>query len=375
MKLHAVGVDGKDSGMMVSRAVGVSALLAVALAASAAYADSPERGIGRPAGGGAGLLRMLVPQGAGEQPEAQAQPSQVDDKTINVSQPDADVAAEAPEEAKPVRKQRRKARKADDKPARAEASSRKRPAATANARPAKAEKRLGDAEWWEKKGNPVVFAFRDCIAADAAEKVAKNASDLRALVAGSMQGRCREDFDNMSDVLTARLGKQRFAEIAVELTNSTFVPAVRQAVAEAKGSLPAPAAAPGVAPQAAPVVEAAAQPAPAQASAADGEDAVMKRAKDQMFDCYRASADHQARASHDPLDQATDNVLIECGPLTNAFFDRLFELYPLSPQARAERIRSAIDGSYRPAIAQRIQTRRSGLAGQTGYSQSSVGAQ
>ncbi len=222
--------------------------------------------------------------------------------------------------------------------------------------------RVSEAKWWRDTGNPKVFAFRDCISAYArtrAQKIPK--LNLRSVVSRAIKTDCKRSFSRMSKVLAARFGGKKSRRMAKELTGSTFVPAVREAVltvreeqklAAAAANPPAPAAVEPV-PQAAEQTTASLGPVPAPPQPISVE-AELELAKEEMFSCYRDATDRTAPQSNQPVDVIVDNVLLECSGNTRAFFKRLFAVYPHSPSAQAERMRSAISNNYRPAIEKRV---------------------
>ena len=139
------------------------------------------------------------------------------------------------------------------------------------------------------------------------------------------------------------------------------MPAVRKAVLKVREEqkLAAAASTPAV-PAVAPAAQAAEQttasltpPAPAQPDPISVE-AELELAKEEMFSCYRDAADRTAPQTNQPVDAVVDNVLLECSGNTRAFFKRLFAVYPHSPSAQAERMRTAISDNYRPAIEKRV---------------------
>lgn len=227
--------------------------------------------------------------------------------------------------------------------------------------------RVSEAKWWRDTGNPKVFAFRDCISAYArtrAQKIPK--LNLRSVVSRAIKTDCKRSFSSMSKVLAARFGGKKSRRMAKELTGSTFVPAVREAVlkvrdeqklAAAAANPPAPAAAEPVA-QAAQQTTASLGPVPAPPQPISVE-AELELAKEEMFSCYRDATDRTAPQSNQPVDVIVDNVLLECSGNTRAFFKRLFAVYPHSPSAQAERMRAAISNNYRPAIEKRVAAIRS----------------
>ena len=224
--------------------------------------------------------------------------------------------------------------------------------------------KMSEGTWWKKVGNDKVFAFSDCISIYAGAQARSTPKlNLQSVVALGIEGECSSQFQHMSETLKDRFGAKRAATIAKELTGSTFVPAVREAVLAVRKQQKAATsvtaqttpAVPMLQPDPAPQV---ATPVAVPEQAGQGE-AELERAKQAMFACYRATADRVApqRASQ-PADQVVDVVLIECSQLTRAFFARLFKLHPQPKAQQTDRMREAIAGSYRPAITKRIEAIR-----------------
>ena len=305
------------------------------------------------------------PTGANEVPARQTVKS-VGGRTINITQP----TAEGGVQPAPVQQQvqqpvvqpgprQLQAAQPTLKPV-------KRKKRTSSRKRRKKKSRVSEAKWWRDTGNPKVFAFRDCISAYArsrAQKVLK--LNLQSVVSRSIKTECNKSFSSMSEVLAARFGTKKSRRTAKELTGSTFVPAVREAVLKVREEQKLAAAAttplqPAVAPvnQAAGQATAALAPVQPQPNPISVE-AELELAKEEMFSCYRDAADRTAPQSNQPVDAVVDNVLLECSGNTRAFFERLFAVYPHSPSAQAERMRTAISDNYRPAIEKRVTAIRS----------------
>jgi len=245
----------------------------------------------------------------------------------------------------------------------------KRKKRTSTRKRRKKKSRVSEARWWSKTGNPKVFAFRDCISAYArsqAQKIPK--LNLQSVVSKSIKSECDKSFSSMSKVLAARFGGKKSRKVAKELTGSTFVPAVREAVLKVREEQKLAAASTPPEPAAAVVGQTTAgqttataslAPVPAPQPAPIGVEAQLELAKEEMFSCYRDAADRVAPQSNQPVDAVVDNVLLECSDNTRAFFERLFAVYPHSPSAQAERMRTAISDNYRPAIEKRVSAIRS----------------
>ncbi len=304
------------------------------------------------------------PTGANEVPARQTVRS-VGGRTINITQPTIAGGAQpapAPQQVQqPVVQpgpQQLQAAQPAIKPV-------KRKKRTSSRKRRKKTSRVSEAKWWRKTGNPKVFAFRDCISAYArsqAQKIPK--LNLQSVVSKSIKTECSKSFSSMSEVLAARFGTKKSRKTAKELTGSTFVPAVREAVLKVREEQQLAAAATPLQPEAVPVNQAAEQTtaalAPVQSQPSPiSVEAELELAKEEMFSCYRDAADRTAPQSNQPVDAVVDNVLLECSGNTRAFFERLFAVYPHSPSAQAERMRTAISDNYRPAIEKRVTAIRS----------------
>ncbi len=83
-----------------------------------------------------------------------------------------------------------------------------------------------EARWWEKTGNPAVFAFRDCLNGDvtSALVVLQDLSEHDRIIR-AMDGNCSDEFDHMAKTLSARFGEKGFRRLSLELIQTTFLPA------------------------------------------------------------------------------------------------------------------------------------------------------
>lgn len=307
------------------------------------------------------------PTGANEVPARQTVRS-VGGRTINITQPTVEGGVQpvvVPQQVQPPAVQSGPRQLQAAQPALKPVKRKKR---TSTRKRRKKRSRVSEARWWRKTGNPKVFAFRDCISAYArsqAQKIPK--LNLQSVVSKSIKSECDKSFSSMSKVLATRFGGKRSRRVAKELTGSTFVPAVREAVLKVREEQKLAAASTPPEPAAAPVTQAAGQataslaPAPVLAPqpAPIGVEAQLELAKEEMFSCYRDAADRVAPQTNQPVDAVVDNVLLECSGNTRAFFERLFAVYPHSPSAQAERMRTAISDNYRPAIEKRVSAIRS----------------
>ena len=290
------------------------------------------------------------PTGINEIPAKQTVQS-VGGRTMNIAQPSV------PAGVQPSRTQQRVQQPAPQQVQAAEPT-RSPTKKTATRKRTKKSPGVSEAQWWRDSGNPKVFAFRDCISAYARSQANKTLKlNLQSVVSRSIKRECDKSFSSMSEILAGRFGTEKSRKIAQELTESTFVPAVREAVlavrkqqkqaAAAKQRQPEPAGQPANKLAAAPL------PVPAQPVPISKE-AELELAKQEMFSCYREAADRVAPQRNRPVDAIVDNVLLECSGNTRAFFKRLFAIYPHSPSGQADRMRAAISDNYRPAIAKRV---------------------
>lgn len=328
---------------------------------SVALADTIDRStherVNTPRPQGLPALLGQEPSGANEVPAQQTQ-SVVGGSTLNIKQPVAEIvpemAAPAPEVQPQQVAQPPAVQQAQPQPAPAPVKSVKRTRAGNKA------SGVSEARWWEKDGNPKVFAFRDCISgfartqAQSAPKV-----NLRSVVAKAIKSDCDGSFSDMSRVLSSRFGSEKSREFAKELTESTFVPAVREAVLKVRDEQKIAAAKPSPLPAAAPPVPPASPASVPSASAAtvplpvSGE-VELELAKEEMFSCYRDAADRVGPQPNREIDAVVDEVLLDCSDNTRSFFRQLFAIYPHSPASQADRMRDAISTNYRPAIARRV---------------------
>lgn len=352
-----------------SSAIAVVTIACIA-GASGAWAENIERSseerVNTVKPRGIQVFTGTEPTGANEIPARQTVRS-VGGRTINIAQPTVEGGVQPAQTVQQpaVRSgpQQLQAAQPAVKPAK-----RKKRASTRKRRKKRA--RVSEAKWWRDTGNPKVFAFRDCISTYArarAQKIPK--LNLRSVVARSIKTECKRSFGSMSKVLAARFGGKKSRRMAKELTGSTFVPAVREAVlkvreeqklAAAAANPPVPAAAePFPQPQAGEQTTASLAPAAVAPPQPITVEAELELAKEEMFSCYRDATDRTAPQSTQPVDAVVDNVLLECSGNTRAFFKRLFAVYPHSPSAQAERMRSAISNNYRPAIEKRVTAIRS----------------
>jgi hypothetical protein len=336
----------KMSVMMVAGLVGMASV-------PAAWAESVERSdvtrINTPKPRGLSKLLGNEPTGFNEIP-AQQTPSTVGGRTINITQP---TVPDTVQPAQPVQQQVRQP------PAPRQLQQFEPAPKKAVARKRRKKRRSGikEARWWETEGNPKVFAFSQCISGYARSQAQSTPKlNLQSVVAKAIKSDCDSQFSVMSQALSSRFGARKSRKLAKELTGSTFVPAVRKAVLKvrqeqriaAANSAPQPTAAPATQP-----AIAAAATAPQAPLPVSGE-VELELAKEEMFSCYRDTADRVGPQPNLQIDAVVDQVLLDCSDNTRAFFTRLFEIYPHAPGAQAERMRKAIATNYRPAIAKRI---------------------
>lgn len=307
------------------------------------------------------------PTGANEITARQST-SSVGGRTMNIAQPSVSGDAAKPDQVK-RQSQRATVQSGSQKPQAAKKPVKRKKSATRKRK--KKISRLSEPKWWRKIGNPKVFAFRDCISAYARNQALKTPKlNLRSVVSRSIKRECDKSFTSMSRVLAKRFGGKKSRKIGKELTKSTFVPAVREAVLTVRKEQKLAAAAKSTQPPApSSVAQAskqafAAPPEPVQAKPAPAPtpismEAELELAKEEMFSCYRDAADLIAPQSNQSVEATVDDILLECSGNTRAFFKRLFAIYPHSPTAQAERMRTAISNNYRPAIAKRVTAIRS----------------
>lgn len=299
-------------------------------------------------------------------------PSVVGNTSINITQP------QVPDSVQPQAAQR------DPEPAAPPAAASNpppvveaQPEPRQQTRSRSASSSVSEADWWKDTGNPAVFTFRDCLSRySRAQALEHPKLNLKTVLANAMKGECKQQFDTVSLALAERFGSKRGRKMAEELSGSTFVPAVREAVlnvrqeqkvaaAPAQPAKPAVAAQPPV-PQPQPAsTEAAAAAAPSAGNGSPqpvGPHLELAIAKEEMFTCYRTRTDRAGPQPAKPVDAVVDQVLLECSDHTRAFFKRLFEVYPHPEAQQADKMREAIATNYRPAIASRVEQLRSGNA-------------
>jgi hypothetical protein len=323
------------------------AACAVSVFSAGAWAESIERS-------NYDRIKTVKPRGflalTGEEPsganelQATQSPSQVGDRTYNITQPE--IAVESPpgaEAGTPVQ-QSQPAPETVTKP---KVVKRKR----------RTQRRLSEAQWWKKYGNPKVFAFRECVAGRAEAQARKDGPvDVQAIIAEAVKSRCKETFADLSRAMAKRFGAKKAEKLAGELTGSTFVPAINEAVAAVRKTQPV--AESGDEPQAPQQQQAAQTPPAAAAAPAEAQPITpqvrLALAKEEMFNCYREMSDRVVQRRSQGIDADVDFVLLECSGNTRAFFKHLFEVYPHPPARQSERMRRAVADDYRPAIARRI---------------------
>jgi hypothetical protein len=102
----------------------------------------------------------------------------------------------------------------------------------------------GEATWWQRQGNPVVFNFRDCVASYASREAQHSKDGTWAdLLIRATEGDCRAPFDEMARTLAKRFGEARIEPVMRELIDTTFLPAAKQAAAESAPAATAPSSA------------------------------------------------------------------------------------------------------------------------------------
>jgi hypothetical protein len=304
---------------------------------------------------------------------AQQTPSVVGDTSINITQPQVpdDVQQQT---AQPDAEAVAPAGSANNPPPVVEAQPEQRKQAPSR----KAASSVSEADWWKDTGNPAVFRLRDCLSGySRAQALQQPKLNLKSVLASAIKGECKQQFDSVSIALADRFGSKRGSKMAEELSGSTFVPAVREAVLNVRqeqnvasasrrtqtaatapsSAAPAPVAQPQ--PASTGTVQAAAAPTPG-APQAVGPHLELAIAKEEMFTCYRTRTDQAGPQPARPVDAVVDQVLLECSDHTRAFFKRLFEVYPHPEAQQADKMREAIATNYRPAIASRVEQLRAG---------------
>jgi hypothetical protein len=90
----------------------------------------------------------------------------------------------------------------------------------------------GEATWWQRQGNPVVFNFRDCVASYASREAGQGKEGTWAdLLIRATESDCRAPFDEMARTLAKRFGEAQIEPVMRELIDTTFLPAAKQAAA------------------------------------------------------------------------------------------------------------------------------------------------
>src|SRR5262245_38411874 len=103
----------------------------------------------------------------------------------------------------------------------------------------------GEAAWWQRQGNPVVFNFRDCVASYASREARRSKDGTWAdLLIRATESDCRAPFDEMARTLAKRFGEARIEPVMRELIDTTFLPAAKQAAASSASSSGIPPLAP-----------------------------------------------------------------------------------------------------------------------------------
>ena len=221
-------------------------------------------------------------------------------------------------------------------PAKVRTRKAKRPSQTLR-RSKLASKRKGNGQWWEKTGNPAVFAFRDCSASFAAAQTKQGKQDTPAnYITSSMKTACQLEFAKMAGVLIGGLGEEKSNEILKELAQSTFLPSVKLAV---KQSLPQPA-------------QVAVQP--SIATPLQNKKALITLTKKQMFDCFIERTDRLSAAKSTQANTIASAVIAGCQRQSDMFFDNLFANSKANPQVIAQQKSIALNEVYRQAIVKRV---------------------
>jgi len=204
----------------------------------------------------------------------------------------------------------------------------------------KARRTRGNAQWWERTGNPAVFAFRDCAANYASQQVKQGIKDTPAnVITASMKSSCQLEFAKMAGVLIGGLGEEKSNEVLKELAQTTFLPTVRQALKTAQSAQP---------------VLAAQRPPATSSTQAQNRKALIAIAKKQMFNCFIERSDRLSAARSTKANTIASAVIAGCKPQSDMFFDNLFAASKANPQVIEQQKNIALDEVYRQAIIKRV---------------------
>ena len=209
------------------------------------------------------------------------------------------------------------------------------PAARPVARTAvRKQNNLSNGKWWEKTGNPAVFAFRDCAVkyAEANTRLSPP-SQPSQLIAASIRSDCKAEFSTMAGVLLGGLGEAQANRIIRELATTTFLPAVKKVVTVAQFRLNARRA----------IVH---------------RDQQLASAKAQMFACFTTKADRLSVARTTSARVIAEAVIAGCRPQADAFFNLLFANVRERPAELQRKKNAALNETYREAIIRRVLLRR-----------------
>lgn len=204
------------------------------------------------------------------------------------------------------------------------------------------KKKIKEAKWWTDVANPVVFAFRDCSATYARAELAagrkRKAADFITL---SMRSRCKSQFAKMAGVLIGGLGEKRSNVMLKELAHTTFLPTVRQAIADHE--------------QARQLAHSAIAAKQSQKRNAEQE---LTRAKATMFACFKTRADNLAVANGIDAGTVADAVIAGCRSEADRFFGFLFAKSRAGLDVKNAQKNLALKEIYRGAIIKRISIMR-----------------
>ncbi|MGE0211611.1 MAG: hypothetical protein AB7S41_07945 [Parvibaculaceae bacterium] len=250
---------------------------------------------------------------------------------------------EAPRKRKATRSQKKKTAKAPPRKEREnpETAAEEKIETASTEKPTGAKKFFSgsEARWWEETGNPAVFVFSGCVADYAAASVRTHVDLPHAeYLTRAMTGPCKGEFDTMAGLILKRHGEEGFATVSKELIDTTFIPAVRDAVAKATAGLQ--------------VEE--------KNRATLG--AELQVAKSAMFACFVRETDRLAATSPDVPQAVAETVIATCQPEATHFFAKLDELYPDVSADDRQTQESALTQSYLPAILSRVASVRAGAA-------------
>ena len=87
----------------------------------------------------------------------------------------------------------------------------------------------------------------------------------------------------------------------------------------------------------------------------------LKQAKEAMLGCFAAESDRLASTSNFAAERLVEPVIESCRGRADVFFAKLHALYPDAAAGLAGKTDAVLDGSYRPAIVSRINSKRAAM--------------